>query len=471
MHARFGAGASEKGCFQYLVGVLCYKNVGEVLQKILAQHLDVLQEAAREALPADPSQEPAAVASQAPSTMNQTTEDPEQASSPSSVSAPPTPALHGRQPPRRKPAPLRKQRRWQLEMYQQVHRLSAEGRSQREISEQLHLHPHTVRKYLRMEQFVDQRHNPHGSSVEPYRAYLQERWSQGCTMAKTRLPGTVCPRLYGQLQECLSLHASVVPAAGWRLCPFCPQGCDAAAPDAVADQVAALACSRRAFATRCQLLPGRLSSLPSVGASSILGSQVCADGAPAPARPVRCMAEGKPAPACCKNCTALRSGYGKKLEPLVPRCGNHGVPGKSKGRLPGSNSSNARCMGEPTLICCVYGCYMRLDDLIRETHKTALLQQKESGAALLLLQASIRKRNPDTSASASAAIVPGLLLALLVLASSKVGKSHDVGIPYTACGSCCSLRLKGLCENRYAKEPAQSKLLSVMSSVISRSAV
>ena len=68
---------------------------------------------------------------------------------------------------------------------------------------------------------------------------------------------------------------------------------------------------------------------------------------------------------------------------------------------------------------------MRLDDLIRETHKTALLQQKESGAALLLLQASIRKRNPDTSASASAAIVPGLLLALLVLASSKVGKSLD----------------------------------------------
>ena len=98
---------------------------------------------------------------------------------------------------------------------------------------------------------------------------------------------------------------------------------------------------------------------------------------------------------------------------------------------------------------------MWLDDLIRETHKTALWQQKESGAALLLLQASIRKRNPDTSASASAAIVPGLLLALLVLASSKVGKSHDVGIPYTACGSCCSLRLKGLCENRYAKEPAQ----------------
>src|SRR5437868_13625250 len=70
-------------------------------------------------------------------------------------------------------------------MYQQVHRLSAEGRSQRERSEHLHLHPHTVRKYLRMEHFVDQRHNPHGSSVEPYRAYLEERWFQGCRMIKT----------------------------------------------------------------------------------------------------------------------------------------------------------------------------------------------------------------------------------------------------------------------------------------------
>ena len=191
------------------------KNVGEVLQKILAQHLDVLQEAAREALPADPSQEPAAVASQAPSTMNQTTEDPEQASSPSSVSAPPTPALHGRQPPRRKPAPLRKQRRWQLEMYQQVHRLSAEGRSQREISEHLHLHPHTVRKYLRMEQFVDQRHNPHGSSVEPYRAYLQERWSQGCTMVKTLWQELCAQGFTGSYKSvCLFTRQWSLPQAG-----------------------------------------------------------------------------------------------------------------------------------------------------------------------------------------------------------------------------------------------------------------
>jgi transposase len=41
------------------------KNLGEVLQKILAQHLDVLQQAARAALPADTPDESSALASQA----------------------------------------------------------------------------------------------------------------------------------------------------------------------------------------------------------------------------------------------------------------------------------------------------------------------------------------------------------------------------------------------------------------------
>ena len=161
------------------------KNLGEVLQKILAQHLDVLQQAAREALPAEPSKESSALAAQAPTSRSQTAAAPLQASSQSSVEALPPPAPRSRKPPRRKAATVSKQRRWQLEMYQQVHRLAAEGRSQRGIAKQLQLHPHTVRKYVRMEHFVDQRHNPHGSSVEPYRASLEERWSQGCTMVKT----------------------------------------------------------------------------------------------------------------------------------------------------------------------------------------------------------------------------------------------------------------------------------------------
>jgi transposase len=153
------------------------KNLGEVLQKILALHVDVLQQAAGEAQPTEPRREPSAQAVEAVSA--------EEASSPSSLPAPPPSTRPARQPPRRKPARVSKQRRWQLEMYEQVHRLAAEGHSQGEIAKQLQLHPHTVRKYVHMEHFVDQRHNPHGSSVEPYRAYLEERWSQGCTMAKT----------------------------------------------------------------------------------------------------------------------------------------------------------------------------------------------------------------------------------------------------------------------------------------------
>jgi transposase len=70
-------------------------------------------------------------------------------------------------------------------MYHQVHELAAKQWSQGAIARQLHLHPQTVSKYLRMQQFVDQRHNPHGSCVEPYRNYLQARWAQGCRMVKT----------------------------------------------------------------------------------------------------------------------------------------------------------------------------------------------------------------------------------------------------------------------------------------------
>jgi hypothetical protein len=39
VQARFGAGASKKGLKGYLVGVLCYKNLGEALKGLLAHHL------------------------------------------------------------------------------------------------------------------------------------------------------------------------------------------------------------------------------------------------------------------------------------------------------------------------------------------------------------------------------------------------------------------------------------------------
>jgi DNA-binding NarL/FixJ family response regulator len=116
--------------------------------------VDVLQQAAREAVSADPSSEPPGATPQASNTASPAGERSVQRESQTAVLLPPTPVVRPRKPPRRKPATLSKQRRWQLEMYQQVRRLSAEGRSQQEIVEHLHLHPHTVRKYLRMEQFV-----------------------------------------------------------------------------------------------------------------------------------------------------------------------------------------------------------------------------------------------------------------------------------------------------------------------------
>src|ERR1700730_17154202 len=99
-------------------------------------------------------------------------------------------------------------------MYEEVHRLSAEGWSQRAIAEHLHLHPLTVRKYQRLEQFADHRHNPHGSSVEPYRAYLQERWSQGCTMVKTLWKELCAQGFTGSYKSvCLFTRHWMVPEA------------------------------------------------------------------------------------------------------------------------------------------------------------------------------------------------------------------------------------------------------------------
>ena len=70
-------------------------------------------------------------------------------------------------------------------MHQQVQELAAAGNTQAEIISRLHLHPHTVRKYLRMPTFVAYYCHPHPSPVEPYRAYLEARGPQGEVMITT----------------------------------------------------------------------------------------------------------------------------------------------------------------------------------------------------------------------------------------------------------------------------------------------
>jgi transposase len=136
---------------------LC-KNLTEVLQKALARQIDVLRQAGQEG-------------------------SEEQGNGPSA----PLRVTQGKQrkPPRRKAPSPSPQRAWQLSIYQQVHALAVEDLSHREIAARLHIHVQTVRKYLRQTEFVDRRHSPFPSALEPYRAYLQQRWEQGEIMIKT----------------------------------------------------------------------------------------------------------------------------------------------------------------------------------------------------------------------------------------------------------------------------------------------
>jgi len=136
------------------------KNLGEVIQKTLAQQIDVLRQAGQQ-LKKD-TQQPSCA-------------PPESAHSDRKL----------RKPPRRKPPAPSPRRAWQAAMHQHVHELAAAGKTQADIIRCLHLHPHTVRKYLRMPAFVAHYCHPSPSPVEPYRAYLEERWQQGEVMIKT----------------------------------------------------------------------------------------------------------------------------------------------------------------------------------------------------------------------------------------------------------------------------------------------
>ncbi|HEY4387765.1 MAG TPA: ISL3 family transposase, partial [Ktedonobacteraceae bacterium] len=160
--ARYPRGASKGAphARQVLDRWHLLKNVGEVLQRTVAQYVDVLDQADQEIKARGPELN-VPLPSQEPSESK------------------------SRKPPRRKPPTPSPQRAWQLRMFEQVHELAAQGYSPYEIRKRLHLQNQTIKKYLQMEHFVDHRHAPMGSSVEPYRAYLEARWAQGPVMIKT----------------------------------------------------------------------------------------------------------------------------------------------------------------------------------------------------------------------------------------------------------------------------------------------
>jgi transposase len=65
--------------------------------------------------------------------------------------------------------------------YEQIHALLDQGLSRRAIAEQLHLSRGTVRKYARASRVpLPQPRAGRASLLDPYKAYLVERWNSGC---------------------------------------------------------------------------------------------------------------------------------------------------------------------------------------------------------------------------------------------------------------------------------------------------
>ncbi len=128
--------------------------IGEALQKLLARQEHLLRQVGREV---DVMRE---------------------ASSPPAAVPPSPPAYTQRVSASR---PVSAQRAWQLETYQRVQELAAQGWTRQDIARHLQINRGTVRKYLALEHFVDRRHTSHLAAAEAYRAYLEHRWAEGCT--------------------------------------------------------------------------------------------------------------------------------------------------------------------------------------------------------------------------------------------------------------------------------------------------
>ncbi|MFL5693708.1 MAG: ISL3 family transposase, partial [Ktedonobacteraceae bacterium] len=72
-------------------------------------------------------------------------------------------------------------RQRRLALYQQIQELYRQGGTILGIARQLHIGHRRVRKFVRSPSFPEWGKPAHTSSaIDPYRAYLQERWQQGC---------------------------------------------------------------------------------------------------------------------------------------------------------------------------------------------------------------------------------------------------------------------------------------------------
>jgi Transposase len=148
VQARFGAGASEKGLQGYLVGVLCYKNLGEALEGLLAHHLAAHLK----------QQTQATLDEQAPVWQ------PKRATRSS-------PKLESLQQSRREE---------RLAHYEQVIALRKLGLSQAAIAQQVGIGASTVQSWLAAGTFPERKPREQGSHLDRYLPSLFQRWEGGC---------------------------------------------------------------------------------------------------------------------------------------------------------------------------------------------------------------------------------------------------------------------------------------------------
>ncbi|HKC73832.1 MAG TPA: ISL3 family transposase, partial [Chloroflexota bacterium] len=128
------------------------KNLGEALERYVARHQRVLQDVARAVADAV-TPGPAAAAAPAPA-------------------APP------RLTRRQQEHDQRRARR--LARYEEVRARFHQGQSQRAIAAHMGVNGKTVRRYLQAETFPEMQPRRRRRQVDPYVAYLQQRWAAGC---------------------------------------------------------------------------------------------------------------------------------------------------------------------------------------------------------------------------------------------------------------------------------------------------
>jgi transposase len=150
------------------------KNLGDGLERFLQRHHRFVQAAAAEtALPGKTREPVAATAALATSASDGPASSPYAATEPCLASAPPSCSHAGTGPGRPQ---TRKQR-----LNEEAHRLFRQGCPQSQIARRLQLDRKTVRRYLRLETMPErQTRAKRGSVLDPYTAFIQERWDEGC---------------------------------------------------------------------------------------------------------------------------------------------------------------------------------------------------------------------------------------------------------------------------------------------------